>query len=191
MGDFQFWLYVIIGIIYLISRMRKKSQAEESDAPSQEQERRSRRAEETRHSESRPVERQLTFEDLLREITEGKVATPKTRTPEPEIERPSYYRNYDEEIEDEVKEVVEDVNYDYRTKDSLYSQYEQAKNEAFTRPSLGETMNVSDTDMRFGKFKEFEIKNQRNLANEYLADLRDPEGLKKAFVLSEILKRKF
>jgi hypothetical protein len=186
MGDFQFWLYVIIGIIYLISRMRKKSQAEQNDFPEPERRTPERRIDE--RPQARPVERQLTFEELLREITEGKTHREPERTPEPEIQRPSY-KNYDDEVEEEV-EVLEDVNYDYRAKDSLYSQYEEAKRQAFERPSLEETMNVNDTDMRFGKFKEFEIAKSQEV-HPYLKDLKNPDGLKKAFVLSEILQRKF
>jgi hypothetical protein len=62
---------------------------------------------------------------------------------------------------------------------------------AFERPSLEETMKVEDTVVTFGKFKEFEAQKERNLAAEYLQDFGDPEGIRKAVVMSEILKRKF
>jgi hypothetical protein len=45
--------------------------------------------------------------------------------------------------------------------------------------------------MTFGKFKEFEQEKKRNLLEEYITDFKDPEGFKKAVVMSEILKRKF
>ena len=52
-------------------------------------------------------------------------------------------------------------------------------------------MKIQDTVVSFGKFKEFEKRAETNLAAEYLKEFHDPEGLKKAVVMSEILKRKF
>ncbi len=69
--------------------------------------------------------------------------------------------------------------------------YEQAKKQAFNRPSLEETMKVEDTVVSFGRFKAFEQEKKRDLLGEYLAELRDPEGFKKAVVMNEILQRKF
>ncbi len=86
---------------------------------------------------------------------------------------------------------LEDVDYSYKKKDDIYDVYERAKREAFVRPSLEETMKVGDTDVRFGRFKEFEQESRRDLMREYLADFKDPEGFKRAVVMSEILKRKF
>jgi hypothetical protein len=51
-------------------------------------------------------------------------------------------------------------------------------------------MNLSDVNTSFGKFKEFEVKTERNILTEYTKDLRDPKGFKKALVLSEVLNRK-
>jgi hypothetical protein len=45
--------------------------------------------------------------------------------------------------------------------------------------------------VKFGKFKEFEHGKKKNLLDEYVRDFKDPSGLKKAVVMSEILKRKF
>ena len=138
----------------------------------------------------------MTFEELLREITEGKSGRETERKPErkPEpVRPPEVYTNYDEEVEDEEssKEVLEDVNYDYRTRDKLYRDYEQAKSEAFERKSLEETMTLASTDMSYGRFKEFDTKEKKHPMKQYLEELHDPEGLKKAFIVSEILQRKF
>jgi hypothetical protein len=136
-----------------------------------------------------PVQKpkQLTFEELLREITEAKQPQQPVYQP---AERKAEYVDYDDQIGEEEQD-LEDVNYDYKKKDKLYDVYEEAKRQAFVRPSLEETMNVRDTNMQFGKFKVFERQEQRNLLEEYTRDFKDPEGFKKALVLSEILKRKF
>jgi hypothetical protein len=175
MDSFQFWLYVIIAVIYLLSRARKKK-ADESPGPID--------ANDERPLSSPPPgdrPKQLTFEELLKEITESK-QQPPTRE-EPVVD-------YDENLEEEEKD-LEDVEYDYRKQNKTYEVYEEAKKQAFLRPSLEETMKVQDTVVSFSKFKEFESGSETNLASEYLKDFHDPDGFKKAVVMSEILKRKF
>jgi len=176
MDSFQFWLYVIIGLIYLVSRMRKKK-AEESPGPKNTNDERPFAS--PRQESNKP--RQLSFEELLREITESK--QPQQPKTEPVVD-------YDENLEEEEKD-LEDVEYDYRKQNKTYEIYEEAKKQAFHRPSLEETMKIQDTVVSFGKFREFEKGAETNLATEYLKDFHDPEGWKKAVVMSEILKRKF
>ncbi len=171
MDSFQFWLYVIIGVVYLLSRLRKKAKEANAERPE------AGREIQTRPGQPTPP-KTLTFEELLREITESKA--PKQ---EPVVD-------YDDALEEEEKD-LEDVNYDYKTRDKVYDTYEEAKKQAFFRPSLEETMKVEDTVVSFGKFKEFERAEERDLAAEYLRDFRDLDAIKKAVVMSEILKPKF
>jgi hypothetical protein len=186
MDSFQFWLYIIIGVIYLLSRLRKKPDEQQpTDFPGSAPEKPVRRFEQP-NAKPTASQRPLTFEELLREITEGKVEQQLPPREEPRQE----YVDYDDNVGEEEKD-LEEVDYDYRKQDKIYEVYEEAKRQAFNRPSLEETMKVSDTVVKYGKFKEFEQAKQRDLAEEYLADFNDPEGLKKAIVMSEILKRKF
>jgi len=176
MDRFQFWLYVIIGVIYLISRMRKKPTDRPAQLPGTEKAKQAGRP----HQPAKSVgPKKLSFEDLLREITESK-SQPKQ---EPVVD-------YDDDLEVEEKD-LEEVDTDYRKDNKVYETYEEAKKQAFFRPSLEETMKVGDTVVSFGKFKEFEKETGPDLAAEYLKVFKDPEGIKKAVVLSEILKRKF
>ena len=178
MDSFQFWLYVIIGVIYLVSRARKKK-AEQSPGPTNTNE--ERQFGSPRQESNKP--RQLSFEELLKEITESKQQQQLPRKEEPVVD-------YDENLEEE-EEDLEDVEYDYRKQNKTYEIYEEAKKQAFHRPSLEETMKIQDTVVSFGKFKEFEKAAETNLATEYLKEFHDPEGFKRAVVMSEILKRKF
>ena len=182
MDNLQFWLYVIIGIIYLVSRLRKK-QAEQPPEPSQSLPKR----------DEEVPERPMTFEELLREITEGK--TEKKPEPIAPSRRPVYEQKTQEATQEVIPETeiddLEEVEYDYKKQDTIYEKYEEAKRQAFQRASLEETMTLGQTDMKFGKFKEFETKSNLDLLSAYLSDFKDPEGLKKAIVMSEILKRKF
>lgn len=181
--DEKILIYIVIGIIYfLFNRLKKKSPQEEPDyeRPSSDSD--------TGNDRPKPI----TFEDLLREITEGKVvqkpAEPVVqRQPEyaPKVPQPVYV-DYDDEIEQEEKS-LEQVRFDQERTNEVY---ENAKKQAFIRPSLEESMNLADVNTTFGKFKEFETKVERNILTEYTKDLRDPKGFKKALVLSEVLNRK-
>lgn len=180
--DEKILVYIVIGIIYfLFNRLKKKSPQDEPnyERPSSESD--------TEYDRPKPV----TFEDLLREITEGKLQKPAEPVaqskPEyaPQAPRPVYV-DYDDEIEAEEKS-LEKVTFDQERTNEVY---ENAKKQAFIRPSLEESMNLSDVNTAYGKFKEFEIKTEQNILTEYIKDLRDPKGFKKALVLSEVLNRK-
>jgi hypothetical protein len=202
MDDFKIWIYIIIGAIYVLSRLRKRP-----DQSPPETGHTTPPVRETNESRPSSPQKQLTFEELLREITEGKQAEEKRMyQPKPADERPVYqpkpayveprkvqptaYVDYDDDLKDETED-LEDVDYDYAKQNKLYEPYEDAKKQAFNRPSLEETMKVEDTIVKFSKFKVFEEQKGRNLLEEYTRDLRDPEGFKKALVLSEILNRRF
>ncbi len=183
MRDIQFWIYLIIGVIYLISRARKKREAEPPvDAPQPKTQRRF-----DSQAETQPVvpQKGLTFEELLREITEAKAPS------RPIAQSKTEYIDYDDNLPEEEQD-LEDVSGDYRKKDiAFYNTYENAKMQAFNRASLEETVKLEDTDMKFGKFKVFEEDDQTNYLNDYLKELKDPDGFKKAFVLSEVLQRRY
>lgn len=177
--DEKILIYIVIGIIYfLFNRLKKKNPEEqEVDRPADE-------ASDT----NRP--RPVSFEELLREITEGKQpqappvfeSKPQYRQPEPE---PAYV-DYDDNIESEEKS-LEKVTFDQERTNEIY---ENAKRMAFNRPSLEESLKLADVNTSYGKFKEFEVKSEQNILVEYTKDLRDPKGLKKALILSEVLNRK-
>jgi len=174
MDKFQFWLYLIIGIIYFISRVRKKAEPEKKSP----ERRPEKPVQQYEQPSAKPAfnPKPKTFEELLREITEGK--------------QESEVVDYDDQLGEEEQD-LEEIKSDYRKDDNIYEVYEEAKRSAFVKPSLEDTMKLEDTVMKFGKFKEFEIAEKRDLLGEYLADFRDPEGFKKAVVMSEILQRKF
>lgn len=183
MDNIQFWIYIIIALIYVIGRAMKKGQQPPAADRSEEGE-----MEETRSGE-RPA-RPLTFEELLREITEGKATTqrPVTR-PQPKPQ-PAFV-DYDDDLKDE-EEDLEDVDYDYTSRDSVYDVYEKAKADAFSaKPSLEETLMNEKKDIEYGRFKEFSVGRKSTLLDEYVAELRRPSGFKKAIVMSEILNRRF
>jgi hypothetical protein len=190
---------VILAVVYGLSRLLKKDQKTPANTPRKSTPQRdttvprqqelperspaSRRMAEsvTRPSPAKQQPKATTFEDLMREIMEAKTTPPARREP---------VVDYDDEIGEEERD-LEDVNYDNRKDSEVVATYERAKKEAFFRPSLEETMKVGDTVMSFGKFKEFDRKKKSNLAEQYLNDFGDMDKLRKAVVMSEILKPKF
>jgi hypothetical protein len=162
-------IWIIVGIIYLYSRSRKQS-SQQTPTPPQPGE---------QDNPSRPV----TFEELLKEIQTAKTSQP---APKPIAQ----YTDYEEDLE-EKQEVLEKTDYTYRDQDKIYETYEKAKQEAFHRPSMEETMKLENTVVRFGQFKGYLQEEKPSLAAEFAKDLRDPASFRKAFILSEILNRKF
>jgi glutamate synthase domain-containing protein 2 len=177
-------IYIIIAIIYLVSRALKKAQKETPKDIGQHTPDR-----EVVYETSKPAgqPKQMTFEELLKEITEAKsqktVAEPKQEA------RP--FTNYRDEVEKEEEKSLETVNQTYAERNRYYREYEEGKRQAFERKSLEETMTLADTKIQFGKFKVFEKDDRQNMLDKYLAEFQDPEGFKKAVVMSEILNRKF
>ena len=98
--------------------------------------------------------------------------------------------DYDDALEDEAKS-LEKTDYTYPQPSKANDIYEKAKQEAFYRPSLEETLKLSDTVVRFGQFKGYEREDRISPAAEFAKEIKDPSSFKKAFIMSEILKRRF
>ena len=99
--------------------------------------------------------------------------------------------NYDESLSEEEQD-LEEVDYDYKKQDTIYATYEKAKKEAFFHPSLEDVdWKSQKSDIIFEKFKGFEIEKKPDLMARYLGNIKNPDELKKAFVVSEVLKPKF
>ena len=181
--DVQFWIYIIIGVIYFLSRMLKKPEQEAGTPP------------ETARPERRPMHteqptaerpRQLTFEELLREITEAKQV--QRREPEP-VPAPEF-ESYETEFKEEARS-LEQIPYDDAENARVFKVYQDAKNQVFERQSLEETLRLKDTVVDFRKFEAFEKQGQNKLLDDYARLIRNPQSLRQAVVMSEILKRKF
>lgn len=184
--DEKIIFYIVLGIVYFIFNALKKKKPENEQGSD--------------HPQSRPQTNKpqpVSFEDLLREITEGKqqekspeppVSQQKTeyRQPLPRPKPQPAYVDYDDDLEEEEKN-LEKMSFDDERSNKAY---EDAKRMAFNRPSLEETMKLDQVNTTFGRFKEFDKKQDGGVLAEYVKDLRDPKGFKKALVLSEVLNRR-
>ena len=186
MDDLKIIFWIIIGLVYLFTRSRKKAKPPVPQRHSAEE------------VDDTPAPNQpVTFEELLREIQGMKKVEEEPR-PLPAPTSTSYthpsvkneWKGYEPEPGEEKKQ-LEDVNYDYRKHDKIYGIYDDAVDKAFLRPSLEETLKLKDTVVRFNQFKEYASDARLNLVQEYVKELKDPKGFRKAFIMSEILNRRF
>ncbi len=180
--DFQFWIWLIVIVITLIARANKKKVEPpplEDDYPDQD-----------RPTSSRTPPKAITFEDLLREIQGEKAVRP----PEPKVvaQKPvkEYdFVDYDDDIPDEIQD-LEDVNYDPGNDDKAFQAYEAAKREAAKGAQAAEPSKVGDL-VRLDHFKGYKQRKRQKPSFDFLKELRDPKGFKKAFIMSEILNKKY
>jgi len=174
MGEIKIIIWIVLGIIYLISRARKKSASDSTPRPA---------------ADYHPEEKPVSFEELLKEIQGAKAAKQQPRQVLEPVEQYNT-ADYDDNLKEE-EQAVEKADYSYRNQDTIYETYEKAKQEAFNRPSMEETLKLENTIVRFGQFKGYEQQLRPSLAIEYGKDLQDRSNFRKAFILSEILNRKF
>ncbi|MBS1949397.1 MAG: hypothetical protein JST37_00185 [Bacteroidetes bacterium] len=167
MDDLRIIFWVIVAVIYIVSKLKGKK-PEHPSAPKE---------------QAPEPEKGMTFEELLREIQGSK-------SPAPPI-RPAPVINYEEEEESVDEKPLEQADYTYRNQDKIYETYEKAKQDAFLRPSMEETLKLENTIVRYGQFKNYLIEEHHGLAAQYAQDLRDPANFKKALILGEILNRRF
>lgn len=168
MDNIQFWIWLIVIVVTLIARARKQSTTPRPAKPV------------TPSEPKEDFNRPLTFEELLKEIESAKKPTPKVTVPSYQVDK----------AEDEGKS-LEDINYQYPGPDKSNEIYEQAKREAFNRPSLEETLKLEDTVVRFNRFRVYGESQRPLLAAGISEELRNPSGFRKAFIMSEILARRF
>lgn len=181
--DFQFWIWIIVVVITLIARANKKKAGQApppEDIP--DQPRRPQPSTQQKPSQQKPI----TFEDLLREI-QGEKALSKPVASKPK--EPEYdFVDYDDDIPDEIQD-LEDVDYDHNRDEKAFQTYEAALKEAEKGPERKESADLGAV-MRSEHFKEYNIKKKKASFN-FLKELKDPQGFKKAFIMSEILNKKY
>jgi hypothetical protein len=180
----QFWIYIIIGVIYFLSRLLKKPEQGNEESPETQRPARRRPGQPAQATGERP--KALTFEELLREITESK--QPQKREPEPAPQH--QYESYETDLGEEARS-LEQVSIDEAEDARIFKAYEDAKRQVSERRSLEETLSLKDTVVDFRKFDVFESHKQKRATDDFIKLIRNPVTLKQAVVMSEILKRKF
>lgn len=167
MDDLKIWMYVIVGGIYLVTRMMK-NRNKPSEGGS------------TPQDSYGPSKQPKSFEELLREFTEDRKAGQVTEQPQeakkhvpaPEVHQEEYFeegrtRSFSDE---ESRKIYEDsIKSAEKTDDLIKSR------EAF------------QSRMK----REIQQQDTPKASSDILDMLRNPEDARKAVVLAEILNRKY
>jgi hypothetical protein len=135
-------------------------------------------------SDTAPI---TTFEEMLKEIEGSRQRTTHANEIKPETPQLDKQRS---NVRTKPA-VLEDTLYDYRQHDTIYGIYENARKEAFERPSLEETLKLENTSVKFGAFRGYQKALTSNFAAEFASELKRPAGFKRAFLMNEILQRRF
>ena len=169
-ADIGNWIWLAIIIFGIISKFLKSGDKRPERAEPQE-----------------PVASDAAFEELLREMEKQKrlqsVPAPAKGTEPPKKTGTS-------------GTLLDTVIPDYQDDDTVKS-YNEGVKSAFNYKSLEDTVSLeeslklSDVKPMYKKFEEYSAESEVSLAAQYADDLRHPQGLGKAIVLSEILNRRF
>jgi hypothetical protein len=180
MDDLELYIYIALGVIYFLSRaFRKKKPV----APPRNQ----RNAEPDYGNNRAPQkEKQVTFEDLLREFT-GQKKEPVYDYEEEEgeadvssYEEESYYS--EEELRE--KEYADREEVEYKSYDEVYNVNKDFK-------TLDEQVDIELNKKK--RFEEYKIEEQVNVhtAKRFRELLQNKDSIKDAIILKEILDRKY
>lgn len=170
MDDISLIFYIILGILYLLSRVfKKKEQEPPLRGPEEDMER------DFGPDTSTERRRPTTFEDLLREFT-GQPSQEEQDFPQaPEkTEDDEQRREAIEEVDDEVKRV-----------------YDKSIRSAENLKTIDELVNIEEEPPKIERRIEEKRKKSSTPSNKYARLLKEKNDLKTAFVLKELLDRKY
>ncbi|MEO9484790.1 MAG: hypothetical protein ABJG47_15125 [Ekhidna sp.] len=167
MDDFSFWWYIIAAVIYFITRGKKKKEQQPNARPGSEN--------------NPPPSQPKSFEDLLREITEGRTEEEPTIEQEPVVIEPQETEEERRRLEGERRAFADDESrrvYEESIKMAEGSDIEFAPDENFREPRL------------FKGGSQEEEEEEWSIADEIRDGLSTSEA-KKAVIYSEILTRRY
>ena len=165
MDNIQNWIYLILGAIYFLSKLRKKSKPATPD---------------TKNKESTRSKKIKTFEELLGELTG--------------------FNQLDEPTDEDVK-VLKDEKNPYVALPRMEPEKVTVPNSVSKSEMVAtKTEEISSQNTPGLNQKDFneniiekntQIKFRKNIANEIKNELKTTKGMQRAFILSELFKRKY
>lgn len=166
MDDFSFWWYIIAAVIYFLTRGRKKKDQPNSRPGSE---------------NNPPSNQPKSFEELLKEITEGRSEEQSTFEQEPIVIEPEETKEENQRLEGERRAFADDESrrvYEESIKMAEGSDLEFAPEEGFEEPRLFKgTPRDADEE-------------EWSISDDIRDGLNSSEA-KKAVIYSEILARRY
>lgn len=167
MDNIQFWLYVAFGVIYFVfKQLRKKKTQEETQEVDQEM--------------PQPRRKPVTFDELLKEFTQGKEG----------------YEEVREEQEYHAPQVLPTA---YPQKEIESRKFADDESQKIYERSIAQ---AEGYDLKFERDDNFRVKSpmqvtlrgedeEKSIGEEIFDSLRDADQARKAVILGEILNRKY
>lgn len=169
MENIEIILYIIFAAVAILSRVLKKK-----DSTPPKPRRRPSQSNNPQQSQSKPQPK--SFEDLLREFTDGAETT----------------RQQPEEME--VLESIEN-SYEYDAIDDVEAEkvYKESVLEAERLKTIDEMVALGDEERHTGNFRHFKgyEEDEEEEEHEILEFLRQEDGPRKAIILSEVLNKRY
>ena len=165
--DYETIIYIVLGLIYLISRVMKNRNKEVKKPQPQREETPNQRSIDT------PPPRPSTFNEMLKEIIEGveKPVTESQKTQEKEYPQTYTYDEYDFD--------------DNQTRESFKNSVDEAKN----IKSINNLVEIEDSKEVKKRYSSFRIRKKK--MSKYAKMLNNSNSARDAIVLSEILNRRY
>ncbi len=175
MDDFQFWLYIIFAVIYFISRgLKKKKPQSQGPAPTNRPQ-----------QQTRPQKQPVSFEELLKEFTDGKVDDEPQATVQETAERER------QKIQETESEAEKDIRLEGRNRKFADDESKKIYEDSIKRAEQGLSYKREGVFKSKMKRKIEEKETNSAIASDIKTMLNDAEDAKKAVILSEILNRKY
>ncbi|MGK7388836.1 MAG: hypothetical protein ACNS60_00730 [Candidatus Cyclobacteriaceae bacterium M2_1C_046] len=130
----------------------------------------------------RSYERPKSFEELLREFSEGPQEAKRQEEPQEE------YMSYEDEEED-----VESYEDEYARDQEAREVYDRSVKQAKNLKTIDELVDYDQvkTKLEIDKFDPYAIKKKNTLADSIRRDLQKSNEVRKAVIYAEILNRKY
>jgi hypothetical protein len=172
MDNFELYLYIILGVIYLVSRLLKgKSEAQKP--------RKSRRPQAEGGEEEKP----FSFEDLFKEFEQQ---APAEETPRKETAKPTFVKPGDSDYRREAEKQEEELSWAAR-RDEAAKDYKTYEGKSYEKYDL-----KKDLSNMGSLLKEDHAKKDKKVETNYYINLfKKSNGARDAFVMSEIFNKKY
>ncbi len=173
MEDNKIWFYIIAAVIYFLTRKKKKKQQQKQPQP------------EVARESNRPQQQKkpVSFEDLLKEITEGReeeLSEPEVQVIEPE---PVIEEGKPRKEKDRVRHFADDESRRIYEESITHAQEFEPGHDHKFEP---------DDDYASSKlFKEHMVDEGPTIADEIRESLQSTDSARKAIIYSEILNKKY
>lgn len=177
MEDNNIWFYIIAAVIYFLTRKKKKRQ-QQPQASDQS----------TSTKTNRPQQNQkpVLFEDLLKEVTEGRAEGAASQELVEERKQQSVYNE-----EMPHKELKAEKIRHFADEESRKVYEESIARAQVFESDRGRQFAPNDHYVSKKMFKNADVEDELTLADEIWEGLQDSSNVRKAIVYSEILTKKY